>query len=178
MMRVIQTPGFRLEPQTAAHAPAMFDVLADPALYVYENAPPPSPAWLMQRFRRLESRRSADDTEHWLNWVIRVPSGALVGYVQGTVHPDGEAAVAYVLGSAHWGRGLGRAAVRAMLCELTDYYAVVRFSAVLKQANSRSFHLLDALGFRPATAAVTRARGVAGDECLMLRGADEGHREP
>ena len=40
-MNILHTPDLTLLPQTAAHAPAMFDVLSDPAIYTYENAPPP-----------------------------------------------------------------------------------------------------------------------------------------
>jgi len=62
-MRTIETTRLTLEPQTAAHADEMFVVLSDPAVYTYENAPPPSVEWLRARFARLESRRSGDGTE-------------------------------------------------------------------------------------------------------------------
>ena len=172
-MRVITAGALTLEPQVAAHAPAMFDVLADPALYAYEHAAPASRAWLEERFRRLESRQSADGSEQWLNWVIRLRSGELIGYVQGTIYADGSAAVAYVLGSAHWGRGLATGAVRAMLEELADHYQVHTFMAVLKAANVRSRRLLEKLGFRPADAALAAAHRLDPGECLMLRGADD-----
>lgn len=41
-----------LEPQVAAHASEMFDVLSDPAIYEFENEPPPSEAWLVERYAR------------------------------------------------------------------------------------------------------------------------------
>jgi len=74
MMRVIETDSLTLEPQTAAHAKDMFAVLSDPAIYEYENEPPPSVEWLRARFTKLESRLSANGQEQWLNWVIRLPS--------------------------------------------------------------------------------------------------------
>src|SRR6267154_1901964 len=55
-MRVIETGSLTLEPQTAAHAGEMFAVLSDPAIYEYENEPPPSLEWLRARFTKLESR--------------------------------------------------------------------------------------------------------------------------
>src|SRR6266508_2704621 len=110
-MRAIVADGLTLEPQTAAHAEEMFVVLSDPAIYEYENQPPPSCEWLRERFARLESRRSADGSEQWLNWVIRLPTSELAGYVQATVHADAHAAIAYELSSSHWGRGLARQAV-------------------------------------------------------------------
>jgi hypothetical protein len=99
-MRSIPCEGLTLEPQTAAHAEQMFAVLCDPAICEFENQPPPSLQWLRERYARLESRHSADGTQQWLIWVIRLPDGKLAGYVQATVHPDGRAASAYELASA------------------------------------------------------------------------------
>ena len=91
-MRTLQTPRCTLEPQLQAHAAEMFEVLTDPALYEVENEPPPSVQWLAERYRRLETRGPDDGSEQWLNWVVRLPSGALVGYVQATVPPSAVAA--------------------------------------------------------------------------------------
>jgi len=110
-MRIVLTPRLCLEPQIAAHAVEMFAVLSDPAIYEFENAPPASVEWLRQRFSRLETRRSPDGSEHWLNWVVRLPSSGLVGYVQATVSAGANAAIAYELSSRYWGMGLGREAV-------------------------------------------------------------------
>jgi len=91
-MRVIETGNLTLEPQTAAHAEEMFAVLSDPAIYEYENQPPPSLEWLRTRFTKLESRLSANGREQWLNWVVRLPTSELIGYVQATVLPNDRAA--------------------------------------------------------------------------------------
>ena len=152
-MRIVSTDRFSLEPQTIVHAAEMFAVLSDPAIYQYENQPPPSVAWLTERFRRLESRQSSDGSEQWLNWVIRLPGAQLVGYVQATITADGRAAIAYILHSAYWGRGLARRAVQAMIAELADHHQVRRFSAVLKRENHRSSGLLERLSFKAATPA-------------------------
>jgi [ribosomal protein S5]-alanine N-acetyltransferase len=141
-MRRLETGSLTLEPQVADHAPALFVVLSDPAIYEHENAPPPSEDWLRERFARLESRRSTDGTELWLNWVVRLPSSELIGYVQATVYPDARAAIAYELGSAYWGRGFARQAVAAMIGELGARYGVRILRAVLKRANVRSLRLL------------------------------------
>lgn len=148
-MQAITTGSLTLEPQVAAHAEEMFAVLSDPAIYEHENAPPRSLEWLRERFARLESRRSADGQEQWLNWVIRLPGGELIGYVQATL-ADGHGAIAYELASAYWGRGLAREALQGMLAELAGRYGVRSFSAVLKRSNLRSLRLLERLGFRPA----------------------------
>jgi [ribosomal protein S5]-alanine N-acetyltransferase len=152
-----------LEPQTAAHAEEMFEVLSDPKIYRYENQPPPSLEWLRARFTKLESRRSPDGREQWLNWVIRLETGEAAGYVQASVHEDGHAAIAYVLGSRFWDRGIGRVAVSSSIRILVEEYEVKRLTAVLKRANQRSRLLLERLGFSVGTFSV------AADELAMER---------
>ncbi len=169
MMHVIETGGLTLEPQTAAHAEEMFAVLSDPAIYEYENAPPPSLEWLRARFARLESRLSANGREQWLNWVIRLPSSELIGYVQATVDPGGRAAIAYELSSAYWGRGLAGLAVQAMIAELVRRYQVRQLTAVFKRKNLRSMRLLERLGFSPASVEQHKAYHVEPGELLMQR---------
>ena len=168
-MHVIEAAGLKLEPQVAAHAQEMFAVLSDPAIYEYENQPPPSPEWLRARFARLESRCSADAKEQWLNWVIRLPTSELVGYVQATVRPNARTAIAYALSSKYWGRGLARQAVQAMISELVENYHVRGLSAVLKQENLRSRRLLERLGFSLASPEQHAKSLVEPDELLMLR---------
>jgi RimJ/RimL family protein N-acetyltransferase len=158
-----------LEPQVAAHAREMFQVLSDPAIYEFENEPPQSPEWLESRFRRLESRRSSDGAELWLNWVIRLPSGALAGYVQATVLPESAAYVAYELASTHWRKGIGSSAVRAMLGELRVSYRVQICLAVFKAKNFRSVGLLRCLGFTPAAPHGLRPVICEPDEQVMYK---------
>ena len=170
-MRSITTPGFVLEPLVAAHAHEMFAVLSDPAIYEFENAPPPSAPWLLERYRRLEARGPADGSEQWLNWVVRLPGGALAGYVQASVLPSGEAFVAYELGSTHWRQGIGSSAVRAMLDELRVHHGVHTFVAVLKARNFRSEALLRSLGFEPGDADQQARYRDEPDELVMVRQA-------
>ncbi len=150
-MHIIKTASFTLEPQTAANAEQMFVVLSDPAIYQYENEAPPSIEWLRARFTKLEARRSPDGQEQWLNWVIRLPTSELIGYVQATVRSNGLAGIAYELSSAYWGRGLASQAVQAMIAELEKRYQVHSLFAVLKRENQRSRRLLDRLGFTLAS---------------------------
>jgi RimJ/RimL family protein N-acetyltransferase len=99
------------------------------------------------RFTRLESRVSPDGAEQWLNWVVRLPTGALAGYVQATIAADRTAHVAYELASRFWRQGIGSTAVSGMLDELTAASGVCAFVATLKARNHRSFALLRKLGF-------------------------------
>ena len=168
-MRTLHTPRCTLEPQVAAHAEAMFQVLSDPAIYEFENAPPVSVEWLHTRFLRLETRCSPDGREQWLNWVLRLPDGDLAGYVQATVLPDGLALVAYELGSRHWRQGIGSAAVQAMLQELVARHGVHTAVAVLKARNHRSAGLLQHLGFVPGLPAGAVLDDIEPDETTFHR---------
>lgn len=148
MRRLAGEGGVSLEPQTAAHATELYAVLDDPELYVFtDDKGPTSLEALTERLRRLESRRSPDGTERWLNWVVRSGEGAVVGYVQATVRPGGEAEIAYVFGRAHWGRGFATRACNAMLEALADDYGVTRATATLDPRNAASLALLQRLGF-------------------------------
>lgn len=168
-MKTIFCTPYVLEPQVAAHAHDMFIVLSDPAIYEFENEPPPNEAWLRKRFQQLESRRSSDGKEQWLNWVIRLPNGSLAGYVQATVLEDHAAYVAYELNSEHWRRGIGSSAVSAMLQELQARYGVTNFIAVLKATNFRSMALLRKLGFFAASPEQQALHRDEPDELVMLK---------
>jgi ribosomal-protein-alanine N-acetyltransferase len=168
-MHIIETAGLRLEPQAATHAAEMFVVLSDPAIYEFENEPPASLECLRARFTKLESRQSADGQEQWLNWVIRVPTSELIGYVQATVRSGGHAAIAYELSSAYWGRGLARQAVQAMISELLVHYHVRHLFAVFKHGNHRSKRLLERLGFSLASPDQHAMHRVELGEVLMIR---------
>lgn len=177
-MRVLHTARLTLEPLTEAHAPPMYEVLSDPAIYTYENTPPVSVEALAERYAAWQLRGPPDGREAWLNWVVRLRDGNLAGYVQATLPLDGSAFVAYVLASRHWGQGLAFEAVSAMLRELQSHYGVHTFLAVLKAANVRSHALLLRLGFErlmPPPAAL--AKLVDEDELLMSRPAEPGAGE-
>jgi RimJ/RimL family protein N-acetyltransferase len=139
-----------LEPQVPAHAAALFAVLDDAEVFRYIDAVyrPASELALRERLARLESRRSPDGTEHWLNWVVRNDAGIAVGYVQATVFPSGSAEVAYVIGRRYWRMGYASAAVSAMLLELLGEYGVSRATATLDRDNAASVALLTRLGFQ------------------------------
>ncbi len=168
-MRTLRTHRCTLEPQVEAHAPAMFKVLSDPAIYEFEGEPPPSVERLAAGYRRRESRLSPDGSEQWLNWVVRLPSDDLAGYVQATVLASGVSYVAYEFASKHWRQGIGSAAVAAMLEELAQAYGVHTFVAVLKSANFRSIGLLRHLRFVPGGPGDAARYGAEQDEVVMIR---------
>jgi RimJ/RimL family protein N-acetyltransferase len=159
----------RLEPQLAGHAPEMFEVLRDPAIYEFENQPPESLECLERRYQQLETRRSPDGSERWLNGVIRLPSGRLAGYVQATVLRESTAFIAYELASRFWRQGIGSAAVTAVLQELVSTYGVHTCLAVLKARNARSESFLRHLGFASEPPQGLAPAPVEPDEQVMYK---------
>jgi len=170
-MRSLRSGALALEPQSREHAEQMFALLSDPALYAFEGAPPDSLEVLRARFVRLESRTSADGGQQWLNWVVLHDDDGPIGYVQATVMPAGDALIAYVIGSAWWGRGYASQAVEAMAGELARSFGVHTLWAVFKTANGRSRRLLERLGFEPLGDVPHRLAGVLPDESVMRRRA-------
>ena len=147
----------------------MFEVLSDPAIYEFENKPPQSLEWLETRFGKLESRHSADRSEQWLNWVVRLPTGALAGFVQATVLPDSNAYVAYELASKFWRQGIGTAAVTVVIHELCATYRVRNCLAVFKARNFRSQALLQSLAFMGVPPAGVEPVTCEPDELVMYK---------
>jgi ribosomal-protein-alanine N-acetyltransferase len=151
-MRKLVTPRLVLEPLTRRHAEEMFEALSDDAIYLYiDEGPPASVEALATRYARLESRRSGDGREHWLNWVVREPaSGKAVGFVQASVTDNGTAFVAYVIAPASQGQGYGREATAAMIAELERGYGARVLRASVDARNIASIALATALGFSEA----------------------------
>ena len=142
----LNAPGLVLEPLTAAHAGELFSRLQDPALYTYIPQDPPTLESLSVRYARLESRRSPDGHELWLNWVARRGDDA-VGTVQATCRPDGVAAIAYDIFVPFQRRGLATKAVTAMLDHVRAAAGITTAKALVDTRNTASIRLLERLGF-------------------------------
>jgi RimJ/RimL family protein N-acetyltransferase len=171
-MQTLHTSRLVLEPLVAAHADALYPVLCDPRQFEYlDQGAPTSLEALRERYRKLESRRSGDGLEHWLNWAIVRRGGGdadPIGFVQSTVQQDGRAWVAYEVAHALWGQGLATEATRAMVEHLIAHYAVTQCMATVDQRNERSWRLLERLGFVRADAAQTAAMDVQTGDWLYL----------
>jgi [ribosomal protein S5]-alanine N-acetyltransferase len=162
----------KLEPRSVSHAEELFDVLADPRLYEYiDEDPPASVEALRAKLQRSESRKSPDQSEDWLNWIVRDESGRLAGYVQTTVFANREANVAYTIGVPWWGLGIAFAAVRQMLDLVQTDFRPPRFIITAERANSRSLMLALRLGFRVASVSEASSRKVAAGDLLLLKEA-------
>ena len=171
-MKALAVAGLVLEPLTVAHAEAMFELLSDPELYRYlDDPPPPDIEHVRQQYTRLERRASPDGKQAWLNWVLREPGRAPIGYVQATVLGNRSAWVAYLLGSKHWGHGHASKAMAAMLDHLESEHGVSRHLAIVEADNSRSIRLLERLRFRAATAAESAKHKPTATERIFVRSA-------
>jgi [ribosomal protein S5]-alanine N-acetyltransferase len=172
-MQTLHTPRLTLEPRVAAHADALYPLLADPRQREFHEDDPVSLDVLRERFRKGESRRSPDGCEHWLNWALLPREGDTnaIGFVQSTVQEDHRAWVAYQVATALWGQGLATEAVRAMVEHLTSHYAVTQCMATVDKRNERSWRLLERLGFVRAGAAQTAAMDVQAEDWLYLTAA-------
>jgi RimJ/RimL family protein N-acetyltransferase len=120
----LRTDRLDLEPLRVDHADEMARVLSDPQLHVFIGGSPPDVDQLRERYRRQVVGRSSDGLQRWLNWVVRRrDDGQALGYVQATVtqEPGGlSAEIAWVIGTAHQGRGYAREAAQAMAAWLRD----------------------------------------------------------
>ena len=119
---VLGTQRLDLEPLSIEHADEMAPLLDDPALHRYIGGRPLTRAQLRERYARLARGASADATQRWLNWVVRLrDSRQPVGTVQATITPtDGgpSAEVAWVIGVPFQGHGYATEAARAMVAWL------------------------------------------------------------
>jgi RimJ/RimL family protein N-acetyltransferase len=118
-----RTARLTVEPMTSAHASEMHAVLADPAMYVFMGGAPRLVAELEARYARLAVGHSADGTELWGNWVLRVTTiGAAAGELQATLPATGPSAgpaiVAWVLGTGFQGHGYASEAAISLVDRL------------------------------------------------------------
>ncbi|WP_285036256.1 GNAT family N-acetyltransferase [Plantibacter sp. ME-Dv--P-095] len=147
-----------LEPLSVDHAAAMVDVLADPALYTFTGGEPPSLDTLTTRYRS-QLRGPADDSEAWLNWMVRRhDTDTLIGFVQATVRAEGEggvdkgtlAEIAWVIDPAHQRLGFAAEATDAMVTWL-HAHGVAWFAASIHPEHTASQRVAQRQGLRPTS---------------------------
>lgn len=154
----LQTERLTLEPLTAWHGESLFPLLKEPLLYTYiAKEPPIAGGEVMRRFEGLETRRSPDGSELWLNWAVRLTAGGYAGLVEATVRGSGEAAIAYWVFLPAQRQGVGREAVAAMLAHLAEIGAREAV-AYIDTRNTASIRLVEALGFARTATHVMREK--------------------
>ncbi|MGW2872545.1 GNAT family N-acetyltransferase [Kitasatospora sp. NPDC001225] len=138
-----------LLPIAPGHAEELAAALADPALHAFTGGRPATVEELRARCARLAAG-SPDPAEAWGNWVLRLRAdGALTGYVQTTVRPDG-AELAWVVGTPWQRRGLATEAARTLLAHLTAAGATTALAHIHPDHHA-SARIATALGLRRTT---------------------------
>lgn len=133
-----------------SHAPALYGILSDARLYRFiPKDPPQTLDALAARYERLETRKSSNGEEVWLNWAVCLTAESVyVGRVEATVLPDRSALIAYEIGVTYWGRGFATEACRRVIQALFDDYGVQRIAAEIDTRNRASIRLVERLGFQ------------------------------
>jgi RimJ/RimL family protein N-acetyltransferase len=146
----ISTPRLDLVPLTAGDADDVFPILQEPALGRFTGeTPPPDVEAVRAGFARWEPRRSPDGAELWLNWVVRRRDDArAVGLVQATVG-DGDAAIAWTIGTAFQRQGFATEAGHALIAWLRDALAIPLIVGSIHPDNVASQIAADRVGLRP-----------------------------
>lgn len=145
---LLHTPRLRLEPLLAAHAEVLFGPFSDPALYRYlPTDPPASLDALRDRYRRLESRRSGDGSELWLNWV-GFSGAAPACLIEASVLPERVVQVAYFTFAPYQRQGYAREALEAVVGHLHKALSLTAARALLDTRNEASWRLLERVGFK------------------------------
>lgn len=162
------TARLQLEPLSAAHAPRLFPLLADPSLYTYvPDAARASVALLAERFDELARGAPSDAGECWLNWaLVRRDNGEAVGTLQATVEPDARAWIGYVLVPSAWGQGFATEACRWLVAELARCHAVREVLASVDVRNAKSVAVLERVGFERVSVHAADLRGEATTDYL------------
>lgn len=142
-------PNCFIEARLPGHASELFEIMSDPLLYQYIDVVhrPASSDALRERIERNTTGKSPDGSQAWLAWVIKSDLGNIVGYLTATIHQDGDAHIAYGVGSQFWGKGYAKSAMQQLLPLLSSHYALRRFCIIAERRNTRSVSLALSLGF-------------------------------
>ncbi len=161
-----------IEPRQPHHAADLFEIMNDPLLYEYVDPVhrPSTERALRERIERSATGLSPDGSQQWLGWVVKNEEGNVVGFLTATIHLDGDAHIAYGIGSRFWGHGHAKSAAKQLLALLSKGHSVKRFCIIAERANVRSVQLACSLGFAEETSEAERQKNSIGpSEILLLK---------
>jgi RimJ/RimL family protein N-acetyltransferase len=118
-----------------ADADELFRVLDDARLHGFTGGAPLTRDELKARIAKWQIRASPDQTQLWLNWVVRIAA-------TGTM-------IAYVTGTAYSGQGNATEASLAMCAALRERLGVEEFVAHIHPQHSVSRRVARRLGLAP-----------------------------
>ena len=144
---IFSTPRLVLEAQDVRHAQEMFEILSDDGLYQFTGGNQHyTLVQLEKRFQSLSTRRSPDQKQHWLNWVIRLKNRNLVGYIQATVENQ-HALIAWTVGTKWQGLGIATEAAKEVI-DWLQKKGILVIKASIHPDNTASQGVARKLGFR------------------------------
>jgi RimJ/RimL family protein N-acetyltransferase len=146
----LATARLDLRPLRPGDADEMAAVLADPGLYTFTGGSAPSGAALLALYRRQSAGRSADGTQQWHNWIVRLRrDGDAIGFVQATVvGAGGSADIAWLIGVGWQRHGFASEAVGAMV-DWLERGGVSRFTAHIHPDHEASAAVAARAGLKP-----------------------------
>lgn len=159
-----------IEPRLPHHAAELFQVMSDPLLYEYVDLAyrPATADALRERIERNATGKSPDGLQDWLAWVIRNELGDIVGFLTATIHQDGDAHIAYGIGSRFWGNGYAKSATEQLLLQLSQSDSVHRFCIIAERENTRSVSLARTLGFVEEASEIERQKNSLSPSEVLL----------
>jgi RimJ/RimL family protein N-acetyltransferase len=152
---IITTERLRLTPLVVDDANEMVTVLGDERMYEFTGGCPPSLDALRERYRRLIVGHSADGSQQWLNWVVRLTAEDLaVGAMQATLTTEHSSAdVAWEIGVPWQGRGIASEAASAVVQWLLDQ-GVGTITAYIHPEHHASSRVAASAGLAPTSMVV------------------------
>lgn len=139
----------RFEPLTPAHAVDLSEALLDPAVYTFIGGKhPTSTGDLATSFQwHTNGPPASHSAERWWNVaVFSLDGNHGLGRLEATIIED-RAAIAYLFGPKHWGKGYALEAMRWFQDRLAEDGAAAKLWATVLPGNARSVHLLHRLGY-------------------------------
>jgi RimJ/RimL family protein N-acetyltransferase len=139
-----------LSPLVTEDSDAMVEVLADERMHEFTGGRPLALNELRTRYQRLAVGHSADGTELWFNWIVRMTAdGQPVGVMQATVAADSASAdVAWEVGVPWQGRGVASEAASAVVEWLVDH-DIVLIRALIHPDHTASARVAARAGLEP-----------------------------
>ena len=149
-MKTLETQRLIIEPLTGAHAPALYSLFQDQAIYDYiPQLPPDNVQALQDRYQKLENTESPDGKQSWLNWAVQLKDEPIyIGRFEATIiKAEKTAFIAYLLGVDFWNKGYATEACHVVLSELKNTFQIEKVQVILDQRNKGSIRVLEKCGF-------------------------------
>ena len=143
--------------------PALYEIFSDPEVMRYWSSPPFTEIARIERM--VNEAQPAWDTEDFVEVGVElISTGIVIGRctIFNFNRQSRRAEVGYILGRAHWGKGLMAEALRSLLGYAFESLELNRIEADIDPRNVASARLLEKLGFKRE--GYLRERWIVADE--------------